>query len=321
MVESKRIKYLDYIKGFALLLVILGHIYIPTNPVKIWLCSFHIPLFFMVSGFLANNKRIDIRITIKKKLKSLIIPYILFGLVFFIFKSKLNPSINLSIENYIFSLLTTSNLGALWFLPTLFIIEVVFNALNKLKLHDSIKILITILLFLIGLNGNKYYINPYIIVLYRSLVGFGFFMLGKYSFKYIKKIDAPYIDIFFMLLVSIILSLKNGCVDLWGLVFYNKVLYVLCSVVGSFTVILFFKKISNKFDNIKLLNYIGLNSLIIMSTHQLILDIINRITGAWGYSTLFGLVICMIIIIIEVPIIYIINRYLPFMIGKFNKKV
>ena len=51
----------------------------------------------------------------------------------------------------------------------------------------SIKILITILLFLIGLNGNKYYINPYIIVLYRSLVGFGFFMLGKYSFKYIKK--------------------------------------------------------------------------------------------------------------------------------------
>ena len=77
-------------------------------------------------------------------------------------------------------------------------------------------------------------------------------MLGKYSFKYIKKIDAPYIDIFFMLLVSIILSLKNGCVDLWGLVFYNKVLYVLCSVVGSFTVILFFKKISNKFDNIKI---------------------------------------------------------------------
>ena len=31
MVESKRIKYLDYIKGFALLLVILGHIYIPAN--------------------------------------------------------------------------------------------------------------------------------------------------------------------------------------------------------------------------------------------------------------------------------------------------
>lgn len=321
MKACKRINYLDYIKGFTLILVILGHIYIPTNPIKIWLCSFHVPLFFIVSGFLSNNKNIDIKTTIIKKFKSLMIPYILFGLVFFIFKAKFNLAINLTIDNYILSLLTTSNLGALWFLPTLFIIEVIFSILNRSKLHDFIKIAIIVVLFLIGLNGNNYYINPYIIVLYRSLVGFGFFMLGNYAFKYIKKIEVSYLIIFLIFLLSINLSLKNECVDLWGLVFNNKVLYVISSLVGSLVIVLFFKKISDKFENIKLLNYIALNSLIIMSTHQIVLDIINKMTGDWSYSTIIGFIVCMIIIIIEIPIIYLINKYLPFMIGRFKKKL
>lgn len=320
MVASKRINYLDCIRGFALLLVILGHIYIYTNPIKVWIYSFHMPLFFIISGFLWSNKNIDIKITIIKRFKALIIPYILFGLVFFILRSNLNSSINLSLKNYIFSLLTTSNLGALWFLPSLFIIEVMFSVLNKLKIHDSVRIIITLILFFIGLNGNKYYTSIYIIVIYRSLVGFGFFVLGKYIFKYIKNIKVSYIVIFFMLLVNVNLSLKNSCVDLWGLAFNNKVLYVVCSILGSFTTILFFKNISSKFENISLLNYVGINSLIIMSTHQLILDTINRITGINSYGTLEGLFICTIILIIEIPIIYIINRYLPFMIGKLNKK-
>ena len=35
MVTDKRINYLDYIKGFTILLVVLGHIYSADNPIKI----------------------------------------------------------------------------------------------------------------------------------------------------------------------------------------------------------------------------------------------------------------------------------------------
>ena len=52
MENIKRIDYLDYTKGFGILLVILGHIYDASNPIKIWLYSFHMPLFFIISGFL-----------------------------------------------------------------------------------------------------------------------------------------------------------------------------------------------------------------------------------------------------------------------------
>ena len=52
MGNAKRLNYLDFVKGFAILLVVLGHIYDISNPIKIWLYSFHMPLFFIISGIL-----------------------------------------------------------------------------------------------------------------------------------------------------------------------------------------------------------------------------------------------------------------------------
>ena len=320
MKTYKRINYLDYIKGFTILLVVLGHIYSADNPIKIWIYSFHMPLFFIVSGFLSTNKRLDIITTIKKKFKSIVIPYILFGIVFLIFRAKLNMGVQLNLESFIFSLLTSSSLGALWFLPALFIIEIIFALLNKSKLNDIFKILITIILFLIGLKGNVYYSNLYLIVIYRSLVGFGFFMLGNYTFKYVKKLEVSYIIVFFMFILSINIALKNGCVDLWGLIFNNKKLYIIGSVIGSLSIVLLFKKLGDKFDNIKILSYFGFNSLIVMSTHQMLLDVINKINGIKYYETKPGFFIFIGIMIIEIFIIYIINRYFPFMIGRFKSK-
>ena len=37
---NKRMEYLDYVKGFGILLVVLGHVYAGNNYIKIWLYSF-----------------------------------------------------------------------------------------------------------------------------------------------------------------------------------------------------------------------------------------------------------------------------------------
>ena len=55
--ESKRIEFLDNIKGFAIILVILGHSYSNENLLITWLNAFHMPLFFAVSGFLIASKK------------------------------------------------------------------------------------------------------------------------------------------------------------------------------------------------------------------------------------------------------------------------
>ena len=53
----RRLTYLDMAKGIGIFLVILGHIeYIREDTLK-WISSFHMPLFFVIGGILAYEKR------------------------------------------------------------------------------------------------------------------------------------------------------------------------------------------------------------------------------------------------------------------------
>jgi len=65
MTENKgREVWLDGLKGFGILLVILGHVlsgyldawtfpeaFFSFYPVRTWIYSFHMPLFFLISGY------------------------------------------------------------------------------------------------------------------------------------------------------------------------------------------------------------------------------------------------------------------------------
>ena len=98
---KQRIEWLDAMKGIAIILVILGHIYNSMNlflqPINQWLHLFHMPFFFMLSGFLAIRTSSKSLIeNIKNKFISLIIPFIIGGTIFSLTMESLN--------NYIFDL-------------------------------------------------------------------------------------------------------------------------------------------------------------------------------------------------------------------------
>ena len=124
---KEKINYIDYSKGIAILFVIFGHVYSGNNIATTWIYSFHIPLFFIISGFLLKlNKNKDTKSMILKKFKSLMVPYILFSIInivgFYLIK-------DLSYEVFkgnIFNTITLFGIGALWFLPALFISETLF---------------------------------------------------------------------------------------------------------------------------------------------------------------------------------------------------
>lgn len=120
------------------------------------------------------------------------------------------------------------------------------------------------------------------------------------------------------MLTILFLGIKNGRVDLWALKFNNKVLYVLNSLIGSIALIYLFKNIFN--NNIKFLIYLGKNTLIIMGTHQILIDIIGVFTNCERYNRSISFFIFLIVVLLEIPIIYLINNYLPWILGKFNKK-
>lgn len=96
--ETKRIEYLDAIKGFAILLMVMGHSIawnypcwqdvLPINGGAqnfkdgiVWnfIYAFHMATFFFVSGYLSYKENSDLRASLIQKTRRLLIPYIITG--------------------------------------------------------------------------------------------------------------------------------------------------------------------------------------------------------------------------------------------------
>lgn len=314
--EKQRITYLDSLKGFIILLVIIGHIYPSTNSIKIWLYSFHMPIFFIISGLLFNyDTTKDIPSFVNKKIKSILIPYVMFSITTISLNLLISHALTGEIKSQIYSFITGLGIYTLWFLPALFISEFIFKILHSKIKNKQFLISITIILFLIGLLGKNIYLNTSLKVLYRSFIGLGFFSFGYFIFDHINKVDFSFLTIIASIIVNFIISYFNTIVDLWSLNFNNLFLYCFCSLLGSLSIIFLFKNYTNILTN-KLLIFLGRNSLIVMATHQLIIICINSITNQYIYGYFKGLIILLIVVFLEIPIIILINIYCPFMLGK-----
>lgn len=319
MSNIKRLNYLDYIKGVGILLVVLGHIYDVSHPVRIWIYSFHMPLFFIISGILiehTNIKNRDLKKIIISKFKHLIIPYICFELLAILIIMIQNDFSLFSLKvNIAESILMYCKAGATWFLPCLFVAEVVFIIMIKYINNKNINIMLSVLIFVIPFILKID--NHYLIVILRCFTALGYISIGYFGYNLIinKEIDFKFIILLFLCNMSI--SYFNGFIDLWNLNFKNPILYFLGSISGVLFIIYSFRKITES----KILKYFGQNTIIIMGTQQVILDNIAKFTGQQYYSFFIGIAIFIFVILLEIPIIEIINRYLPFMLGKRNQRL
>ena len=84
--KSNRIAYIDAAKGIGILLMILGHTGMYGLPVVMhkMIYSFHMPMFFIISGFLFNTKKYEnvaFSKFIKREFIKYIIPYFVFAAV------------------------------------------------------------------------------------------------------------------------------------------------------------------------------------------------------------------------------------------------
>ena len=322
--DKNRLDYLDISKGFAIFAITLGHIY-KDNFIRTWLCSFHLPLFFIICGILirhTNTNERSFKTIFISRFKRLIIPYFMFELVAILVWMICNNELHLAVLrwNIIDTILLYTKAGATWFLPTLFISEFVFISFKKIIKNDKSIILLSLIIFIIPFFIHTE--NHFMIIFFRNFTAIGFITFGYYSYEYLIKNDISNKYLVIILLANIILSIFNNTVDLYSLTYNNVFLYSICSISGSILVIFISKKIKTERIN-KLFKYYGVNSLIVMATQQLILwYVINKVTGieSFSYGYISGVITLVVIMVIQIPIIYIINNYLPFMLGKFPKK-
>ena len=127
--QTNHHRFIDVAKGLGILFIVLGHV-VPNAWMNQILYSFHVPLFFILSGFTYQCKSDKKRFYVSKG-KRLLIPYFVFAVIsiviFFVMAKIVHISEDARIlPNLAGMLYGNSNTGymmwnrPLWFLPCLF---------------------------------------------------------------------------------------------------------------------------------------------------------------------------------------------------------
>lgn len=142
-----RLDWVDELKAFGLALVFLGHCFIPRVDATVYM--FHMPLFFILSGYVYNKVKYD-KLTISSfvaiKAKSYLIPYVKVGVISFIIWGIVWEAYHCGFTvvyvkkliRYAYYLVISEgnnmpNCCPIWFLMSLFFVEVIFHSVSKNK--------------------------------------------------------------------------------------------------------------------------------------------------------------------------------------------
>jgi fucose 4-O-acetylase-like acetyltransferase len=179
--ETRSVDWILISKGIGIILVVVGHFYPPEVSPTYWIemrkiiYSFHMPLFFLLSGYLYTHGKYAYLTLLNKKVKRLLYPFISIALLFFLIKYSAGIAFKLEHPvdgNSIITLLTdpvNSYMPLLWFVHALFIIFVIYPLLRYLT--DN-----AIIIIAASFIASSFFSN--ILVIGSALHNLPFFVIG-----------------------------------------------------------------------------------------------------------------------------------------------
>lgn len=247
---EKRIKEIDFIKGIAIMMVVIGHTNSPS-----WLAHIislvHMPLFFMASGFLSlgkqkNAKRTNVISFLLRKIKSLYLPFVCCSISVYIIyyllgwiDSDIDSLVRQILKIIVFGLGVSVpfSIQHLWFLKTLFLVSVLHYLLGFTlkKTGWHIYAIFVTSPFLFILLPPPFFVN----VLW-PIRAFFYFLLGYFIRQITLNISAKYLVSFAFLWVVLGVVWKDEHLDMR----FSTGLVSCSMVVGSITAFLFFLGVS-----------------------------------------------------------------------------
>lgn len=271
MLKAQRLEHVDVMRGIAIILVVIQHIlqtngYGKENPVSVFILSFHMPLFFAISGYITQKVTSieswgNLRRFIYKKAISIALPCLVWTLF---------------VNNYILVRswhtidLVTVVQGimhpGLWFLKSLFFILIAYGignfVLNKLRTNHRfvafpLSLLATFvviaLLFVSGIEGKAIFMYT------LSFMGGGILTLYPKTEKLCLSDGVGMLAFFCFFILSTHWQLDGGTIDdLYKIIISSVCFIVLLNFTQKFV---FFPSIS------RLLQMFGRESLSIYVIH------------------------------------------------------
>ena len=335
----KREHDIDIAKGIAMLLVILGHTAYTPWCVVWWLYSFHMPLFFVLSGLVFHPQKYETwKQFIKVKVKSLLIPYFCLSgvLWFWVFvlwhKSDFMRAESLnSLLGIFLAYRRTEHYLSMWFILVLFLSEVILYALYRIwKEQRSYYIAGFIVFSVMGWIILRFWKNGFYWSIDLVPICLSFLMMG-YVFRLFKQELRKYLNVY-VLFISVcfncVFAWLNHRVcdksDIYMSNLGNYLYFVTAAVFGVIGVLVFCKFLQKN----RILEYIGRNTLVYYAfQNSIFIPGAIQIVESFAQKTiifqnLFLKVISVLFLTCCGLAIWseIFNRSFPFLLGKTSVK-
>ena len=274
-----RKKWIDVMKGILIIFVVIGHTYL-NEDIKTFIFWFHMPLFFIISGYLMKKTKGDEKYAqnkkqyIKKKVARYIVPYFSFYILNCILIGKF------SLKSFLKLLYGGQNLGGVYWFPICMIISMIlFLQINfKVKSSEKKKLIIILLYFIAIVESNvvkifqiENFVLPWcigILPLAITYISIGFFWREFTNRKSIVNIIVIIITLLLILLQSF--NIINVKIDM-KYEQYTNLIFVIVIPILFFVIVSNISKLIEKSKTISnILAYIGKSSMVIMYLHLLI---------------------------------------------------
>ena len=300
---SRRVSWIDICRGIAIIFVLYGHIF-SNDRQRYLIYSFHMPLFFFISGlvFKPTLGKSMLSVTFKY-IKQLIIPYYLFAILTYVFAFVSQTAGDLSLSGIAYQvfgvLYGNGNNGmlgynvVLWFLPCLFITKLTFAAITRKVSGNKLLLLVLSLSAVIGALIS--FFMPWLKLPFgfesalTALVFFGGGYLSMQNKKRIsifmnqKKLLILTVTLFTVLIATLNYRISGYQTDLRINHLGNVVLFYLAAFGGIAAVTALSQLITRNI----ILQYIGKHSLVVFAWHNILfIDLKNLINTLLNQNTI-----------------------------------
>lgn len=294
-IHSQRLDYVDILRGVGILYMIIGHVGFGWIIDK-YIHAFHMPLFLFISGyFFKPSKYSSHKEFIKTKAKTLLLPYIYFGLIHYgIWVLFIGIKQNLNLTTYLTNLfwMNTSGempiVGALWFLTCLYLVEVLCFFLTNVLKRNWLLALVIVIVSIAGCLIPQYSNIRLPYALDVAMVGTGIFYAGNVMKKYsqapfvAKWLDLGLLKTGILFIICSALIFTNGYVNMRTADYSFIYLFYINAIIGTLVYWNLCKLSVKYFCNFvnhscKALLYIGKNSIIFLCLNQLVILLFKKI--------------------------------------------
>ncbi|MDO4301389.1 MAG: acyltransferase family protein [Clostridia bacterium] len=310
------------LKAILIIAVIIGHSYFKYSGLVFW---FHIPMFFIISGYLLCIPRIEnILSWLKKKLKRYMIPYFSFYLLCFLSEGKISTK---QFVKETIRVIYGGRIagGVYWFITCLLISQIIIVFAENYISSKKHKYILYIAMIILAVIESVFFISKYIppYPVYFNfpwnadvcLLAVPYIVLGYYGKEeitaYMKfcirrngsigsnnkiKKTVPFVVSIFIVLMLLLLNhsgIYRYSFDMKYSYYTNPVLIIMipCSIGIILTAISCFTVIKcNKFKNV--LIKIGQSTMTIMYIHLMIRDFVMINVFGEQYPVILWVFLC-----------------------------